>query len=211
MLSKFFTRKPQRGKPLALRGMAAGLAGMDNAWATLSVIGGSIQWSSGVPTIVIDSTGGGWVSGGDSTTNYGTHIGSSLGVNAILLTNRSLVGGSWDVTDETSGALESGALEVAGGIYAARGLYVRQGVGADYVATFESDFSGNVWIAGDTWGVDSALAIRTGESYHIGDNQVVGAQLPAVTIPGGGSTVDAEARTAISDIIGRLHDHGLIA
>lgn len=45
----------------------------------------------------------------------------------------------------------------------------------------------------------------------IGGNQVVGPQLGAVTDPSGGTTVDAEARAAITAVLARLRQHGLIA
>ncbi len=58
MLSKFFRKRPSEGKPLALGGLAAGLAAMDNAWATLDCLGGSVQWNHGRPTIVPPGSGG---------------------------------------------------------------------------------------------------------------------------------------------------------
>jgi hypothetical protein len=57
MLSKFFKRKPFKGMPVA--GIEAeGLAAMDNAWATLDVLGGHVDWSHGRPTIVAPGGGG---------------------------------------------------------------------------------------------------------------------------------------------------------
>lgn len=58
MLSKFFRNRPRKGKPLAQAGMAEGLAGMDNAWATLDCLGGSVQWSHGKPTIMPPGSSG---------------------------------------------------------------------------------------------------------------------------------------------------------
>jgi hypothetical protein len=58
MLSKFFRKRPHEGKPLALGGLAAGLAAMDNAWATLDCLGGSVQWNHGRPMIVPPGSGG---------------------------------------------------------------------------------------------------------------------------------------------------------
>lgn len=52
---------------------------------------------------------------------------------------------------------------------------------------------------------DSQLADANG-------NPMIGkTQGAAVTAPTGGATQDAEARTAINDIISRLEAHGLIA
>lgn len=48
-------------------------------------------------------------------------------------------------------------------------------------------------------------------TVSIGGNQVVGARLAAVTVPTGGTTVDAEARATLGAILDRLRTHGLIA
>jgi len=45
----------------------------------------------------------------------------------------------------------------------------------------------------------------------VGGNAVVGARQSAITNPTGGSTQDAEARTAIGNILSALRSHGLIA
>ena len=50
-----------------------------------------------------------------------------------------------------------------------------------------------------------------GQSLLIDGQQVVGARAPAISAPAGGSTVDAEARTAIGQILSALRTHGLIA
>lgn len=50
-----------------------------------------------------------------------------------------------------------------------------------------------------------------GSLLRLGDNQVVGEQQPAIADPSGGGTADAEARAAISLILGALRAHGLIA
>lgn len=44
----------------------------------------------------------------------------------------------------------------------------------------------------------------------IGGQQVVGARAGAIGSPAGGSTVDAEARGAIGQILSALRTHGLI-
>lgn len=56
------------------------------------------------------------------------------------------------------------------------------------------------WIAGD---------LRCNRLL-IGGEQVVGARLPGVPLPSGGSFVDAEARAALALILDRLAGHGLI-
>ena len=47
--------------------------------------------------------------------------------------------------------------------------------------------------------------------YLVSGTKVVGAQGAAVADAAGGATVDAEARTAINDLLARLRTHGLIA
>lgn len=51
----------------------------------------------------------------------------------------------------------------------------------------------------------------TATSFVIGGDQVVGARLPGITAPSGGSTVDTEARGALAAIIVALRTHGLIS
>jgi hypothetical protein len=52
-------------------------------------------------------------------------------------------------------------------------------------------------------------AVR-GSSLVIGDDQVVGTRQAAISSPTGGSTVDAEARTALAAVLAALRTHGLI-
>lgn len=53
--------------------------------------------------------------------------------------------------------------------------------------------------------------VTTDTEYRVDGVKVVGAQSGAITDPTGGSTVDAEARTAIGSILSALRSHGLIA
>jgi hypothetical protein len=48
-------------------------------------------------------------------------------------------------------------------------------------------------------------------SYKVGGVQVVGSQQATIANPTGGSTIDAEARTAINSIITAIKTHGLVA
>jgi hypothetical protein len=48
-------------------------------------------------------------------------------------------------------------------------------------------------------------------SLMIGGQRVVGDQLAAIADPAGGSTIDAEARTAVDLILAAMRQHGLIA
>lgn len=65
-----------------------------------------------------------------------------------------------------------------------------------------------------TWAVfrEGAWEIGTvrGSALTIGDQQVVGARLAAIPSPSGGTTIDGEARTALSAILAALRTHGLI-
>jgi hypothetical protein len=54
------------------------------------------------------------------------------------------------------------------------------------------------------------MGILRGSSVIIGGDQVVGARAAAIDDVSGGATVDAEARTAISQILAALRQHGLI-
>lgn len=51
----------------------------------------------------------------------------------------------------------------------------------------------------------------SGATFHSGSNQVVGPRQAAVSDASGGATVDAEARTAVNDLLARLRTHGLIS
>lgn len=51
----------------------------------------------------------------------------------------------------------------------------------------------------------------TARSVSIGGQQVIGARSGAIATPAAGTTVDAEARTAITAVLSALRIHGLIA
>lgn len=53
--------------------------------------------------------------------------------------------------------------------------------------------------------------LEAGGVHRIGGVQVVGARRPAIGDPSGGTTIDAEARAALTAILGALRTHGLIA
>ena len=69
--------------------------------------------------------------------------------------------------------------------------------------------STSTWAAfhGGTW----ELATLRAERLMIGGTQVVGAQSAAIPAATGGTTVDAEARSAIAAILAAMRTHGLIA
>jgi hypothetical protein len=60
---------------------------------------------------------------------------------------------------------------------------------------------------GGAWDIGE---VRTG-SVKVAGQQVIGAQQAAIANPSGGSTVDAEARTALAAILAALRGHGLIS
>lgn len=60
--------------------------------------------------------------------------------------------------------------------------------------------------AGGVW----ATGVIAARRLEIDGVQVVAARQPAVAAPGGGSTVDAEARAAIDSVLIALRNHGLI-
>lgn len=57
------------------------------------------------------------------------------------------------------------------------------------------------------WTMGTVTAARV----DVGGVQVLGAQGAAIASPGGGSTIDAEARNAVGLILAAMRQHGLIA
>lgn len=60
-------------------------------------------------------------------------------------------------------------------------------------------------------GVGWRIGVIEADALEIGGQQVVAARQPAIAEPTDGSTIDAEARSAIGAILGALRAHGLIA
>ena len=58
MRSWFFKKRPKKGTPISLVGMAEGLAGIDNCLATMEVTGGCVNRENGRITIVPPGSGG---------------------------------------------------------------------------------------------------------------------------------------------------------
>lgn len=54
------------------------------------------------------------------------------------------------------------------------------------------------------------MGVVRGSSVVIAGDQVIGPRLPGIAPASGGSTVDAEARSAISAVLAALRQHGLI-
>ncbi len=65
----------------------------------------------------------------------------------------------------------------------------------------EARFEAGTWVVGELRADRLVLA----------GQQVVGAQQPAIADPAGGTTIDAEARSAIAALLAALRQHGLIA
>ncbi len=61
-------------------------------------------------------------------------------------------------------------------------------------------YRGGAWVIGDL----------SGTQVLIGGEKVVGSRAAAIAAPGGGTTVDAEARAAIALILATMRGHGLI-
>jgi hypothetical protein len=68
--------------------------------------------------------------------------------------------------------------------------------------------SRSVWalFRGGAWEIG---AVR-GDNVVIGGQQVVGPRAPPIAVPAGGVTIDAQARSAIGQILAALETHGLI-
>jgi Protein of unknown function (DUF2793) len=67
----------------------------------------------------------------------------------------------------------------------------------------------NEWISYRTGAWEQGIV--RGSSLVLGGRQVVGTQAAAITDPAAGSVVDAEARSAITQILTAMRQHGLIA
>jgi hypothetical protein len=65
----------------------------------------------------------------------------------------------------------------------------------------QARYDGAGWITGEV----------RGTAILVDGTQVVSAQAPPVATPSGGSTIDAEARSAVDGILAALRAHGLIA
>jgi len=73
-----------------------------------------------------------------------------------------------------------------------------------------------VWVAADGLTarfVDGQWTLGEEACAHlvVGGDRVVGARQAAIAAPSGGSVIDAEARTALTAILGALRAHGLVA
>lgn len=113
------------------------------------------------------------------------------------------IGACYIVGPTPSGAWDGHALALAG--FTAGGwrfVAAIEGLSAfDKSSGETAAFKGGAWTKGD---------VRAAKLSINGD-QVVGPRLAAVEDPSGGTTVDTEARSALSSLLARLRQHGLIA
>ncbi len=111
-------------------------------------------------------------------------------------------GTNWIVGTAPTGAWEGAALQLAGWTAGGwRFVMPTEGMTVWSLADgLEGRFIGGSWIVGE------ARATR----LKIGGVQVVGPQQPDIAPPSGGATIDAEARTVLTSILGALSAHGLI-
>ena len=113
------------------------------------------------------------------------------------------IGSSYVIGASPTGAWTGHALALAG----------FTGGGWRFIAPFDGlraldKASGEIAVfAAGAWEKGHLRATR----LSVGGDQVVGARGAAVADPAGGTTVDSEARAAITAILGRLRQHGLIS
>lgn len=60
-------------------------------------------------------------------------------------------------------------------------------------------------------GASWEAGVMRAREVRVNAQKVVGARQAAIATPGGGSTIDGEARSAIAAILATMRDHGLIA
>jgi hypothetical protein len=112
------------------------------------------------------------------------------------------IGACYIVATSPTGAWAGKALNLAA--YTAGGW--RFIVPVEGTSAFVRSSSVGATFRGGAW----ELGILRGSNVTIGGQQVVGARATAIAAPSGGSVVDAEARSAIGQILTMLRQHGLI-
>ena len=134
-----------------------------------------------------------------------------------------IVGGG--IVDGITSACSANLQKYGVRAYAASSSGIRIGTGVDYATTSGHklafvDGAGTVpvFIQVSSYDVSGGFAnspyltaIGSTGGLQVGANKVVGTRGAAVADASGGATVDAEARTAINDLLARVRAHGLIA
>ena len=86
------------------------------------------------------------------------------------------------------------------------------GVISDETGTGALVFANTPTLVTPVLGVADATTINTGTGGHLVSGvKIIGAQAAAIADASGGATVDAEARTALNDLLAKLRTHGIIA
>jgi hypothetical protein len=113
------------------------------------------------------------------------------------------VGQCWIVGPTPTGAWTGQAHALAGWTAGGwRFVSAREGLAAwDEARRISLRFSRGAWEEG----------VLRGAELRIGGERVVGARAAAIPAPGGGATVDVEARAALSAMLSVLRGHGLIS
>ena len=137
---------------------------------------------TGDTTIITTINGGG---GGQASGPNVTFSGGTTGLNFIASGNTISLEGTLVVANGGTGATT------------ATGARGNLGAAASGVNT-------------DITQLNGASQVDVSGVYKVSGTQVVAGQQPAIANPAGGVTVDAEARTAIDDILDALRNHGLI-
>lgn len=112
------------------------------------------------------------------------------------------VGGCWLVAEAATGAWAGKDGAIAGWTSSGwRFVAPQPGMLVwDKAASVHRRWTGSGWTSGEV--AASAL--------HVGGIRVVSGRQPTIAVPSGGSTIDAEARSAIAALIVSLQSHGLI-
>lgn len=113
------------------------------------------------------------------------------------------MGRCWIVGTAPTGAWADRAQALAGWTTGGwRFVAAREGMVAwDEVRHIPLRFSNGAWQAG----------VLRGAELRIGGDRVVGPRAAAIAAPGGGATIDAEARATLAAVLSALRGHGLIA
>lgn len=126
-MTRIFARRPVKGSPVSMRGIAEGLAAMALAWESLSVVDGMVEWVAGRPRIIFGGASAsiprsfGLTRSGDhdevATISEGRIIPHGLGIFSVAAASVTLTGGPmvWVYLSAPIGAYTPGAIAVASG------------------------------------------------------------------------------------------------